>query len=576
LASAALGLTLLAIALVVATLVPPMARVSSRWAARRRGLRVLAAAQVARRPTAHAATAALVALAVATSVTVAVILGSWSALQRERSAVETGADVRVATDARAMPEVLAAAQRAAPSAAVVPAETTTAVLGAVDAAVVAVPGTVWPLLHHSSQDVVLARPDGVEDGLPLPEGATTARATIAVEDTSLDGQTHLTAPAAWVWVRTAPGTMTRVEMQRVPAVAPGTAPTSPDGTPLLSTWTAPLPAGARIVGFDVTVFASDAYRVVLSGLSTDAGPLDAAAWQGALLGGTPRNLVEKSTTDGAIAYVPAPLATTGDTVRLLAASDRTVPVVATRAFASALALRVGDSTRLVLPGHQVDIRIAGIISAVPGTADPVALLVELDTWSLAQLWTGADATTPTQVWAWPAAGPADTTIVSAVASTVPTARISTSAPHPTPLLDPALIAFRLATWTTVALAAGGVLAAARATARTRRREIGALRGLGVPGREQAALRVAEQARVLVPAVLGAGAGGLGLAALVARPLVDALDDSALTLPIALGLDAAALAAWLGATVLALVLVVAATARDTAHRARLASPREVAP
>jgi hypothetical protein len=63
---------------------------------------------------------------------------------------------------------------------------------------------------------------------------------------------------------------------------------------------------------------------------------------------------------------------------------------------------------------------------------------------------------------------------------------------------------------------------------------------------------------------------------VARPLVDALDDSALTLPIALGLDAAALAAWLGVTVLALVLVVAATGRDTAHRARVASPREVAP
>ncbi len=283
---------------------------------------------------------------------------------------------------------------------------------------------------------------------------------------------------------------------------------------------------------------------MLSGLSTDAGPPDAAAWQGALLGGTPRNLVEKSTTDGAIAYVPAPLATTGNTVRLLAASDRTVPVVATRAVASALALRVGDATRLVLPGHQIDIRIAGIISAVPGTADPVALLVDLDTWSLAQLWTGADASTPTQVWAWPATGAADTTIASAVAAAVPTT-ISTSAPRATPLLDPALIAFRLATWTTVALAAGGVLAAARATARTRRREIGALRGLGVPGREQAALRVAEQARVLVPAVLGAGAGGLGLAALVARPLVDALDDSALTLPIALGLDAAALAAWLG-------------------------------
>ncbi len=348
---------------------------------------------------------------------VAVVLGTWGAFQRERSAVETGCDVRIATDAHAMPQVLTAAQHAAPGATVVPAETTSAALGAVDATVVAVPGSAWPLLHHSPQDSVLGAPDDVQDGMPVPEGATTVRATIAVEDTSLDGQKYLTAPTAWVWVRTAPGTMTPVEMQRTPTddAASGTGPVSPDGTPLVSTWTAALPSGARIVGFDVSVFASDAYRVVLSGLSTDAGPPDAAAWQGALLGGTPRNLVEKSTTDGAIAYVPAPLATTGNTVRLLAASDRTVPVVATRAVASALALRVGDATRLVLPGHQIDIRIAGIISAVPGTADPVALLVDLDTWSLAQLWTGADVSTPTQVWAWPATGAADTTIASAVA-----------------------------------------------------------------------------------------------------------------------------------------------------------------
>ncbi len=225
LASAALGLALLAIALVVAAAVPPMARASSGWAARHRGLRVLAAAQVARRPTAHAATAALVSLAVATSVAVAVVLGTWGAFQRERSAVETGCDVRIATDAHAMPQVLTAAQHAAPGATVVPAETTSAALGAVDATVVAVPGSAWPLLHHSPQDSVLGAPDDVQDGMPVPEGATTVRATIAVEDTSLDGQKYLTAPTAWVWVRTAPGTMTPVEMQRTPTdVAPPPAP----------------------------------------------------------------------------------------------------------------------------------------------------------------------------------------------------------------------------------------------------------------------------------------------------------------------------------------------------------------
>lgn len=567
LASAALALSLLAIALLAAVLVPAVARATGRWAARRPGPGVLAVHQVARRPTAHAATAALTGLAVATAVAVSGILGTWALLQDERSAVETGADLRLAPhDPADVTPALAGATAADPDATVVTAETTRVTLGAVTSTLVAVPSDAWPLLHRARQDRALPSTAPTTSAamppLPLPDGATTLTATVTVTDTSVAGQ-QLGSPAVAMWVRTAPGTLVQVDLaqQGEPDVAGATS------------WSGPLPDGATtLAAVDVHVNATADYRVDLTDLTTDAGALGSTSWQGVLVGREPHPLVGGPDDTGAVAYVPAEYTAPGTTVRLAAVPGGTLPVVASQGLAAALSLSVGDTTTLVVPGHTIPVRIADVVAAVPGSADPVTMLADLDAWSAAQLWTGSTVAAPGEVWAWPTDGPSDTAIPAALARAGIDADVTRAEPRATPLLDPALAAFRLATWATVALAAGGVLAAARATARARRPEIGALRGVGVPGRRQASLRVAEQVRVLVPAALVGAAGGVGLALLVAQPLVDALDGGALPLPVEPGLDAMALAVWLGATALAVVLVVAATARDTARRARTASPR----
>ncbi|HMO12135.1 MAG TPA: hypothetical protein PKB06_11680, partial [Actinotalea sp.] len=83
----------------------------------------------------------------------------------------------------------------------------------------------------------------------------------------------------------------------------------------------------------------------------------------------------------------------------------------------------------------------------------------------------------------------------------------------------------------------------------------------------------EQARVLAPALAGRVLAGFGLTSLVASPLVRALDDGTVALPVALRLDAAALTSWLSVLLVALAAVVGSVAHDTSRRARTASPRE---
>lgn len=588
LASAALALSLLAIALLAAAVVPAVARATGRWAARRPGLGVLAVHQVARRPTAHAATAALTGLAVATAVAVSGFLGSWALLQAERAAVETGADLRVTPDDPAdVPAALAAASTADPGATVVSAATTRVTLGAVTADLVAVPRDAWPRLHRAPQDEVPgtagpgADPAAAGDtGLPLPPGATTLTATVTVTDTSATGQ-RLGRPDVAAWVRTAPGTLVPVDLTLQPGPADPTDPADPadpagpdaPGHADATTWSAPLPDGATaLAAVDVHVDATDDHRVEVTGLTTDAGPLGAGTWRSLLVGREANPLPAGPDDAGAVAHVPAGDVAPGTTVRLAAVPGGPLPVIAGEELAAALSLSVGDTTTLVVPGHRVEVEVAEVVAAVPGSGDPVALLADLDGWSGAQLWTGATVDAPGEVWAWPADGPSDTALPAALERAGVAADVVRAEPRATPLLEPALTAFRLATWATVALAAGGVLAAARASARARRPEVGALRGVGVPGRTQAALRVAEQVRVLVPAALAGAVGGAGLALLVAQPLVDALDGGTLPLPVEPGLDVVALATWLGATALAVALVVAASARDTARRARTASPR----
>lgn len=570
-ASAAVPLALLAVALVAGALVPLGARTAGRTAARRGGLGLLAVQQVAHRPAGHAATAALTALATATAVAVAGVLGTWAGLQEVRSAVETGAQLRVVPEERdAVPLALEVVGASAPGGTVVPASTVRAASGTVsfgdvDAALVAVPRETWPLLRTAPQDDGV-RADAPAVGAPaVPDAATTLRLTVAAQDGSGAGA-PVAVTGVVAWLRTAPGTSERVEL------APeGDGTGGADGA--ARAWAGALPAGTtRLLAVDVTTSTAQAHRVRVGGFTTDAGPVTTGAWQGLLLARSPSPLSVTTDATGAEADVPAEVAVTGAPVRVTAVPDDPLPVVASRALVAALALEVSDTTTLAVPRHRIPVRIDGVLAAVPGTADPRALLVDLDAWTAAQLATGPDAIAPSEVWVWPTDGAAGTATPAALEAAGVAGAVDRALPREEPLLQPALTAYRVAAWATLALAVGGVLAAARAAARSRRAEIGALRGAGVPGGRQARLRLAELLGVLLPAALLGAAGGWGLAALVARPVVEALYDGALPLVAAPAVDGGSLALWLGATTVAVALVVASTSRDTARRARTASVR----
>lgn len=253
-----------------------------------------------------------------------------------------------------------------------------------------------------------------------------------------------------------------------------------------------------------------------------------------------------------------------------------VPAVVSRALAADLGLAVGDVTEAVVPGHAADVEVVGLVDVVPGTDDPTALLVDLDAWQLPR--DGTTPEEPREVWVCEL-GPDTARVASAVGDALTGAGIgadvTTGEPVATPLLDPALVAFRLAAWSTLALSLAGVLAAAHGDGRARRAEVAALRGLGVPPRTQGRLRAHEQVRVLMTAAAGGILGGAGVAVLTAVPLVTALAQGSAVLGSQTQVDVVALLGWLTVTGGALAAVVVGSARRTAARAATASPREVA-
>lgn len=253
-----------------------------------------------------------------------------------------------------------------------------------------------------------------------------------------------------------------------------------------------------------------------------------------------------------------------------------VPAVMSRALAADLGLALGDVTEAVVPGHAADVEVVGLVDVVPGTHGRTALLVDLDAWQVQR--DGGTPEEPREVWVC-GLGPDTARVASAVGDALTgagvAADVTTGEPVATPLLDPALVAFRLAAWSTLALSLAGVLAAAHGDARARRAEVAALRGLGVPPRTQGRLRAHEQVRVLVPAAVGGALGGAGVAVLTAVPLVTALAQGSAVLGSPTQVDVVALLGWLTVTGGALAAVVVGSARRTAALSVVASPREVA-
>jgi hypothetical protein len=193
-----------------------------------------------------------------------------------------------------------------------------------------------------------------------------------------------------------------------------------------------------------------------------------------------------------------------------------LPVVVTSAYAERVGAAVGDplTVELDVSGASVESEVAAIVDAMPGVASRLGIATDLRALNLATLRNGAApvaanavsvATShPQRVAAAVSRGATDTALVATEAST-----------SQQPVLAPALAAFWLA-----AIAAGLLAIVALAAflvddMRGRRGEISVLRALGFSSRAQSRTRGAEQAVVLVFAlVVGAAGGALATAATV--------------------------------------------------------------
>jgi hypothetical protein len=199
----------------------------------------------------------------------------------------------------------------------------------------------------------------------------------------------------------------------------------------------------------------------------------------------------------------------------------TTPVVLSRAFASAISAKVGDTPNLdigVVPG-SFRAKVVDVVEQVPGSPGSRGMLVDLAAMQVARLRAGGAAGAANEVWV-KAADPAAT--ADAIRSSLDGARVSG------PGLDASAVvlgAVPVALW--VGMLGGVILAlitlgaVAGELLRLRADEVVVLRALGIPSRSLAGMRRSELAVVIAAAVVVALIGGAVTSALIVPGLAHA-------------------------------------------------------
>lgn len=191
-----------------------------------------------------------------------------------------------------------------------------------------------------------------------------------------------------------------------------------------------------------------------------------------------------------------------------------VPVAVSAALAERLGLDVGDDVgfRYAGTGRSGVLRVAEVVSAVPGAAAPLAAFADLGLLQLSMLERGTSVVAAGSVWA--SGDPAAAADVSAVLHDRP---VATAAPGVAASIVGALApAWWVSASGSVVLSLVAAFAIVQTLAGARRRELGVLRALGVSGGRQARMRGAELSGVFGLAVVLGGLTG-ALAAWFAVP-----------------------------------------------------------
>ncbi|MDX6362383.1 MAG: hypothetical protein QOC85_1390, partial [Streptomyces sp.] len=563
------ALALLAGTVLTLRLLPPVARLAERRAARGRGLpAALAGWQFSRRPMRGAGPVLLLVLAVALGMLAIGQGASWDRSQDDQADFQAGAPIRVLANGEGglgrsgvyatvphVREVAPAARTTLPlsgdrTATVLALDTAQAADGVLLRADLA-DRPVGPLLAGLA-------PKGPAAGAPLPKNTTRLRLTLRIRGGGQD-----TAPEVAVTLLDAYGIPYQIPAGQLPA----------DGRPHTLTLdlarAADAPAGraaepltfsglqldlAQPVdraeqhrftieeltatgadGTDRTVRLPTAWKVRSTTNSTSASP-DASSRPT-----TPR--VTKAsgqslTVRYGTGYVPheLPWLAASLTVRLQAASDASAPTatevtgVATDRFLKSAGAHTGDRVDVPFDGSAVSVRIVDSVRALPTTAPPAAgsasgdggaLLVDLPAVNrVLQARYGASA--PPTEW-WLRTAPGDTARVAAALRERPDTEPSqvvvrdeiANRLRDDPFGAGPQAAFAAAAVVAAGLAAVGFAVSTAGSLRERGDEFALLRALGAPRRQLARLIAAEQGVLVTLALLV----GVALGALLARAVI---------------------------------------------------------
>lgn len=585
----------------------------------------IGALQLARRATAFAVPALLVAVAVGGGIVAAAYDATASAAREAARALALGADVRVsAIDDDRSAEVLAALRElrgasGADAAASTPA--VTAVLEVADRPVdlVAVDARSAAVSDgRGTLDLAALREAVAPGSLPvieMPAGASEVRVSVRASPA---------VPVETViWVMDAQGAVVRLVAAPAGGTAGDTATAQTDGIVVAALPDGPTGTTAdarwRLVAIDVrpvpkampedgVVVIAVGDVVAATGAAETPEPLVAGAPWGPRAEATrsfPGTIVAVEPGDeptGAAALESVLAAVRIEATRRpdqpvrLMAEPGIPPIAITPALAERTALRTDDElrARTASVGRPVVGRVAGTVAAIPGGSGDEAIVVDLAAFTLHQLATTSTPLSADQVWlAADAAGTSaagDGTggganggageaaggiaaIVADLERAAPGAVVDAVAlPPAAPLLDAVRAALQAAAASVALLAIASVVASSSASRRQRASEVVVLRALGRSAALQARDRAVELGVLLVlSSAIGTGAGALVVATTV-RDLAGAV---VLGAPAALRLEVALAAAAVGVGALVVAAVILAVAAlhglAVAGQARRLSP-----
>ncbi len=584
---AAPAVGLLAGAVLALRLIPLLAQLVDRAVGRTRGLvSSLGAWQVARRPLRYTRSALLLMLAIALGVFAVSYTQTWTDSQIDQANYQVGADLAVAPDRRAgtaLPAELLASAYAA-----VDGVTASMPIARQDIAIsrTAGSGTLLALDAARATDVVHLRGDLAATPfagqmqqlvaqrpsvtlIPLDGNPQRLRFAITLDLRMTGGASLHDAPdlEASVVIRDAAGLFQRIGAERL---SPGTrgaqqisialARQLPDGSVLTPTY--PI----QLAAIEVRASAHPGAPSSLAGVSSDSSfaVSDAAAsadltsldWNALALGrddqhwryvfaraGSVIDATQLALAQGLgmhLAVTDAAQTTAPVTFAVQAASlgtqpDASLPIVAGRAFLSAVAARVGDETRIDIGSQRQPATVVGSIDAFP-TLDPDAPLVVADLPTLSLLrYRLSGETTPIDAW-WLAARPE---AVAGAAATLAEAPYSSRSVVSSVARGEALRTDPVALGVIGALAIGFVAAAlfagigfvvsASVSARERLTEFALLRALGLsPAQLSGWLSIENGMLVTISLVGGTGLGLL--MSWVALPFITVTQDASKAVP----------------------------------------------